>query len=142
MVHGPGHTIIGMRMKHPVGLPRYYKHKSRKRLSNKTREAVYAKLRSNGNVCALCGQPIWQMIKFISTALYLYTKGEQTTHLTYKLFMLFVTLPKGSTDLNDSSIQWHCCVSRRLLPLTARRVSFRLAWLRLQEYLPDLVVLA
>src|SRR5260370_18282476 len=49
-------TVIGMRMKHPVGLPRYYG--DRKHLSNTVKEAVYAKLRSNGNVCALCAQPI------------------------------------------------------------------------------------
>ena len=60
VVHGTGHTIIGMRMKHPVGLPSYYSHgkRKRKRISNKTREVVYAKLRRNGNMCALCGRPI------------------------------------------------------------------------------------
>jgi len=45
-------------MKHPVGLPRYYNEGDRKGLSSKVKEAVYAKLRSNGNVCALCGRPI------------------------------------------------------------------------------------
>src|SRR5260370_41554716 len=51
-------TVIGIRMKHPVGLPRYYNKGDRKPLSNTVKEAVYARLRSNGNVCALCAQPI------------------------------------------------------------------------------------
>lgn len=45
-------------MKHPVGLPPYYNKGDRKPITNKVKEAVYAKLRSNGNTCALCGQPI------------------------------------------------------------------------------------
>ena len=51
-------TVTGLRMKHPVRLPRYYNKGDRKRLSNTVKEAVYAKLRRNGNVCALCGRPI------------------------------------------------------------------------------------
>ena len=51
-------TVTGIRMKHPVGLPRYYNKGDRKRISNKVKEAVYAKLRSNGNACALCGRLI------------------------------------------------------------------------------------
>lgn len=51
-------TVLGVRMKHPVGLPRYYNKGDRKSISNTVKEAVYAKLRSNGNVCALCGRPI------------------------------------------------------------------------------------
>ncbi len=51
-------TVIGVRMKHPVGFPRYYNKGDRKSITNKVKEAVYAKLRSNGNMCALCGRPI------------------------------------------------------------------------------------
>ncbi len=50
-------TVIGVRMRHPIGLPRYY-NADRKNISDNVKEAVYAKLRSNGNVCALCGRPI------------------------------------------------------------------------------------
>jgi len=54
--NGTYNTVSGIRMKHPVGLPPYYdKHKG---IPKKTKEAVYAKLHSNGNVCALCGRPI------------------------------------------------------------------------------------
>ena len=51
-------TVIGLRMKHPVGLPRYYNKGNRKGMTTKVKEAVYAKLNSNGSMCALCGQPI------------------------------------------------------------------------------------
>jgi hypothetical protein len=51
-------TVIGIRMKSPVELPRYYNKGDRKSISNKVKKAVYAKLSSNGNVCALCEQPI------------------------------------------------------------------------------------
>jgi hypothetical protein len=51
-------TVLGMRMKRTIGLPRYYKTDERKPLSNTVKAAVWHKLRSNGNVCALCGRPI------------------------------------------------------------------------------------
>ncbi len=71
-------TVLGLRMKHPVGLPRYYKTDERKPLSNTVKEAVYSRLRSNGNVCALCGRPIL---------------ADDTVHIDHML-----PVRKGGTD--------------------------------------------
>ena len=54
----PSTTVIGIKMKHPVGLPRYYNKGDRKSISNKVKKAVHAKLHSNDDICALCGRPI------------------------------------------------------------------------------------
>lgn len=51
-------TVTGIRMKHPIGLPRYYDKGNRKRISNEVKKAVYAKLHNNDNICVLCKQPI------------------------------------------------------------------------------------
>jgi 5-methylcytosine-specific restriction endonuclease McrA len=51
-------TALGIRMKHPIGLPCYYNKGDRKAVTRKVKQAVYAKMQSIGNVCPLCGQPI------------------------------------------------------------------------------------
>ncbi len=56
------------------------------------------------------GDQFWQTIEFTLTTLYRYTREEQTTHLIYRLFMIFVTLPKDSTEYCHLPLGVYCSI--------------------------------
>jgi HNH endonuclease len=47
--------VIGLRMKHPVGLPRFYSSQERKGLTVEVKREVFRQLQDNGNICGICG---------------------------------------------------------------------------------------
>ena len=47
--------VIGLRMKHPVGLPKFYRSQVRKGITIEVKKELFRKLSDNGNICNICG---------------------------------------------------------------------------------------
>ena len=47
--------VLGLRMKHPVGLAKYYNRGERKGITIEVKREVFRKLQDNGNICGVCG---------------------------------------------------------------------------------------